>query len=276
MKKNLLTLSVLLCVCLATSSAFGQAKCPPRPADPARAKDVAKIWWKYGLKFHKSGLLNQAIKAWICCNSLAPHPTALYNIARTAEQADKPELALKYYKLYITHLKTVPERKTIELKILALKQAIADRKLTVPRPPRIPRPIRPTPPTPRPPPPVTPKPPKPKPRMRLMGILGWTSVGLGAALTIVGIAMGGLAAKAKSRVEDANEGTNWATLRDAYDSYDGYVIGTGVCIGLGLAAAGAGATLLILDRRKGKEREKTNVTATAMPGGGMLVVGGRL
>jgi hypothetical protein len=111
--------------------------------------------------------------------------------------------------------------------------------------------------------------------MSIMAILGWSSVGLGAALAVTGIALGGLASKARSKVVDAEEGTDWLTLRSAYKSYDGYVAGAGVCVGLGVAAAAAGATLLILDRKKSREKEKVNVTPTVTPDGAMVVVGGR-
>jgi hypothetical protein len=108
-----------------------------------------------------------------------------------------------------------------------------------------------------------------------MGIMGWSTIGLGAVLVGLAGAFGGLAAKAKSTVEDAELGTHWGNeLQGPYEDYDGYVIGAWVSAGVAAAALVTGVTLLVLSRR-GRRVERVTVTPTLLPGGGSLTLHAR-
>lgn len=111
--------------------------------------------------------------------------------------------------------------------------------------------------------------------MSAYGYSGWGSVAVGGILVITGVALGGLAGAARARVTGAEEGTNWYNdLKKPYDSYQGNVVGAGVCVGLGLAAVATGAFLLVWDRRLAK-KERLSIAPAVLPGGAMLSLGGR-
>lgn len=105
-----------------------------------------------------------------------------------------------------------------------------------------------------------------------MGIMGWSTIGLGVVLVGLAGAFGGLAAKAKSTVEDAELGTHWGNeLQGPYESYDGHIVGAWVSAGLAAAAVATGVTLLVL-ARKGRRVERVTVAPALLPGGGTLTL----
>lgn len=314
--------TVVVCVCLAGSSAQARVKCPRKPKNPAEAKEIARKWWGFALKFYNAKLYKRAMESWICSNKMFSHPLGLFNIAMAAEKGKKYRIALKYYKKYLPTLRGPKQRRNIMGKISLLENKLGIRKPPRPRPPAprvVPRPrpvvvtrptppapVRPTPPTPdrpRPPAPTPPRvtpalppgpvappqpdkgpavsPPEEKPkkkRIGLMGILGWTSVSVGAALAGTGVALGVMADQAKKTVTEAKEGTNWKDkLKKPYDNYKKYLTGSLICAGIGAAALAAGTVLVILDRGSGKEKEKEKISAVpiALPNGAMLSIGGR-
>ena len=68
----------------------------------------------------------------------------------------------------------------------------------------------------------------------------WIVVGAGAAAAIVGAVLVGVAAADVSAVENAERGTAWADVSEAYGRSEALSIAGFVLLGVGVAAAGAG------------------------------------
>ena len=118
-----------------------------------------------------------------------------------------------------------------------------------------------------------PRPRNPSTNWRIIG--GWSGVGLGSALVVVGAALGGLAGRARSNIVNAADGTPWSSVRDDYNAYKGLLTGAAVCAGLGVAIAGSGAFLLVWNRYLGKREAPTSVLLAPTPGGAAVTWQGR-
>jgi hypothetical protein len=260
--------------CISASAARAQTPCPPKPKDAAAAKHLAGKFWRYAVKFFDKKLYKHAMNAWICSNKMHSHPLSLFNVAKAAEKARRYSIALKYYQAYLKVRPNAPEKKTIEDKIRLMKDMVQPGVTPSHPPPR----LRGSPP-PSPPPGrrITPEP-EPRPPKRKIGTLsiaGWATVGLGSALAVVGVALGGKALSTKSTFDDAPEGTPWAPEQAGlYKDYDKFSTGAWVCIGLGLATIATGAVLLVLGR-KHRKKERISIMPVPTQGGGMVTIGSR-
>jgi tetratricopeptide (TPR) repeat protein len=250
--------ALLLCLLLGTPQARALPACPRLTQNSPEARKAAGKWWTYGVKFFDTKAYKTAITAWQCAYRLAPHPLALYNIARAADRSGDYALAIKNYKRFLVEQPNAPNRAHVEQTIRSLE---AKRKAR----PRVTQ---------------GPTGPQPAPHRRsrpnrVMGFAGWATLGLGVALGALAGAFGGLAVKAKATVEDAEFGTPWGSeLQGPYDNYTNYRIGAYVCAGLAGAAVIAGVTLLVLSRR-GRRVERATVAPALLPGGAGLSIQAR-
>ncbi|MFC1482543.1 hypothetical protein ACFL51_01925 [Myxococcota bacterium] len=260
--------------CLGSASANALPPCPPTPADDAEARRLASKWWRAAVKLFDSGSNMEAAKAWVCSNQLAPHPLALYNIARAAERAGTLAYALSHFKRFLAAMPITSKRSEVEAAIRRLERQLSGS----PKPRRfepLPRRVEPI--------------PNPTPNMALQKpgrpgkgkrVAGWIGVGLGVALGGLAAAFGGLASNERSVVENADVGTAWnSDIRDHDKRFRSYRTGAYISAGVGAAALVTGTVLLILGYSTRRPERSTASTKTStsvsvapaiMPGGASL------
>ena len=98
--------ALLLAVCLATPTLV-----MAQPNDPKKEKaELAKAaaFFEEGQHLYAKGRYAEAITAYRAAHAIAPHPSALFNIARCFENLADPVQALKYYEQTLT-ISTDPE-----------------------------------------------------------------------------------------------------------------------------------------------------------------------
>ena len=90
-------------------------------AAAAQANDEAAKHFDRGQALYKKGDFKEAIKAYQAANAIAPHPAALFNIARCHVNLGHPEKALKYYKMALHNTADPTSRADIEQRIKRLQ-----------------------------------------------------------------------------------------------------------------------------------------------------------
>lgn len=260
--------------------------CPKRPKNAAVAKRVAAKWWGLAVQLFDVGSYTDAIKAWQCANRISPHPLSHYNIARAAEAQGRLRFALTHYRRYLRLRPKAHNREAVLTAMARLLKLLRPRARPRPRPKEpVPRPrvkpgeVRPArkaePAAPFPAVPGDQNQKKPAKKTSVMSILGWTSVGLAAAMTGLAAAFGGLALSAKNKVENASAGTSWKSeLSKPYKNYNTYRAIGWASAGVAAAAAVAGTALLVFDK-KGRSKEKVAVGPSILKSGGGVSVLGR-
>jgi tetratricopeptide (TPR) repeat protein len=276
---------VVLTVLACPLGASAMQPCPKRPKKAAVAKRVAAKWWSLAVQLFDVGSYSDAIKAWQCANRISPHPLALYNIARAAEAQGRLRYALTQYRRYLRLRPKASNREKVLTAMARLLKLLRPRPRpkepvvkTPAKPPRVkPIGVRPV----KPPGPAAPFPAVPSVRKKsarkpsAMVILGWTSIGLAAAMSGAAAAFGTLALNAKKKVESADVGTSWKSeLRKAYKNYNTYKAIAWASVGVAGAAAVAGTLLLVFDKM-GRSKEKVAVVPAILRSGGGLSVAGR-
>ena len=86
----------------------------------AQTNDEAAKHFDRGQELYKKGDFREAIKAYEAANAIAPHPAALFNVARCHVNLGHPEQALKYYKLALHNTADPASRADIEQRIKRL------------------------------------------------------------------------------------------------------------------------------------------------------------
>lgn len=183
------------------TTAIAQEEGCPEPSSPERTRALAAQAFNEGealFESHDCG----AIEKFQCSFNLFPHPSTLFNIGRSAEQCDRPELAVDVYQRFIAVYPDNSGRSEVETRLRSVEQRVAvleqrvDRLETPPEPP---------PPEPEPEPEPTPEPvpPEPVPQPRAgMAIAGWASLGVGGALFLTSIGLLAGAASHANKLED--------------------------------------------------------------------------
>ncbi len=90
-------------------------------AATAQANSEAAGHFDRGQALYKKGDFKEAIKAYEAANAIAPHPAALFNIARCHVNLGHPEQALKYYKMALHNTSDTTSRADIEQRIKRLQ-----------------------------------------------------------------------------------------------------------------------------------------------------------
>ncbi len=228
--------------------------CPLRPENLQKARELAAHWYNTGLESYRAENFKKAVSAFECAQSILPVRLTRYWIARSKQDAGQTRDALKIYQELLVDappaVKTTELRERIEL----LKEKIS-RESTVRK--------------------DTDKQQKqPPPReeadtgersqrnkRKTYTISGWASIGVGAALTILGTSFGIVYGVDKKKIEDAPAGTPWnPDLKKRYDRMDGFKTATAVCLGLGLGTLAAGTLLLLLRPKKELQKEKVSIS----------------
>lgn len=244
------------------SHATPAESCPDKPKNAKRARSLAGRYYGRGMKAFESEKYEQALAAFRCAQTILPVRLTRYWIARSAEAAGKHSLAAMLYGELVLTPPPQVGKKELEERLEALKKKMAKEEALQNQPrPRDPswddprkHPARHRPGD------GTKKQSKNAAKRRAFTLSGWISVGVGGALTLVGVGLGAAYATDKNKIEDASPGTPWnPDLKKSYDRLDSLKTGTAVCLGVGLGVVVAGSLLLVL---RPKERP---VSVTVVP-----------
>ncbi len=118
-----------------------------------------------------------------------------------------------------------------------------------------------------PPPPVTPS-------TGAMRKAGWAVAGTGAAALVVGGVFGVMGLTEKGKVSSSGP-ANLAEAQARQRADGNFTVGA-IATGVGVVAAAAGVVMVLLDPPEEKKGEAPTVGVAPVPGGGVVVVGGRL
>jgi hypothetical protein len=232
--------------------------CPAQPDDPTEARRIAGDLFRQATTRGEEGAYIEASALFTCCYLLAPHPSALLNLAIAAEHSGDLDTAQHALEEFLTQAPDSPNRGDAETLLLSVRERLASVQPPIEPPvePPVEPPIEP-------PvgPPVEPPPPTLPPAngatdgsegesagMSTMAIAGWSTLGAGALVALTaGTAFAALAADEADAIDDAARDTYWRDMAGHQENYDTYV-GAGIAMFvIGGAAAAAGAVLLILD-----------------------------
>lgn len=231
--------------------------CPSRPEDLKKARELAAFWYNTGLESYRAEDFNKAVSAFECAQSILPVRLTRYWIARSKEDAGQKRGALKIYQELLVDAPPEVKKSELRQRINLLKEKVS-RESSVPKdtdekqkqPPSGKEAD-------------TGKKPRRALKRRNYTILGWASIGVGAALTILGTSFGIAYGIDKKKIEDAPAGTPWnPDLKKRYDRMDEFKTTTAVCLGLGLGTLAAGTLLLLLRPKEEHQEEKVSISIT--------------
>lgn len=243
-------LPLLAIICAPTVSAAAEAA--PVPPESIEA---AKGHYNSGAAYYQDGKYIEAHVEFLAAYRLSRLPDLLYNLGRVSEKMGQPAEAADYYERYLKERADAPDREALQADIERLRREAA------PRPAPPPAAAAPSPPKPAPPPP----PRRALPPWPALGLLGG-----GAALLVVGVALGGAAHGAAGQVEaaerfDAALDAQGRSLQSAGIFFD--VLG-------GLALAGGAAWTIVWWTRRGKEpAPPSTALRLARAGAGLSLTG---
>jgi hypothetical protein len=263
--------TLLLSLLMATlAPAARAAECPATP--PAALKDrrsLAKEWFSRAETEEQGGDDKAAVKAYSCSFAMLPHPSTAYNLARAAERAGDPVLAVSALRDYLTLKPAATDRPEIEERIRVLE----GRASSAPAP-------APAPPTPAPAPAPAPEvahetAPAPAPAVRRrvareepqreprMGTTEWVIAGVGVAALVAGVVFNVGARSAMHDCYELARGNSVASARDACDRAKPFAY-----LSYGLFVTAGAAVVLDATLVLGKHQPVDSVGMNVVPGGG--------
>ena len=233
----------------------------------ARAQDAAQIelakrHFELGKTYYSQAAYRRALEAFQESHRLSGKAALLFNIGKCHEALGELGEAIASYRQYLGS--TGKSDANIEARIKNLERRLEAQRATVAQ--SQPARVEPTDAAARP----TPTAPTDRPvsgqRLDWMTLSGWSLVGLGAAAVAAGIAMGVLAKKRASEVEDAYRAGihDWADIKSTEEEGKRFDIGMIVGLTLGIAAAGGGATLLYFSHRSERKISRRTLSLTPM------------
>ncbi len=179
---------------------------------------------------------------------LDPSPILIYNLARAHSEMGHAEKAIEHYELYLVRVPDASDRKDIEQRIRVMR-AIAAQQKPEEKPPEE-KPPEEKPPEEKPP---EEKPPVEQPGVkaevspagpRLMPILAYTSLSLGAAALATGIVFG---VQANTASEEQAASDDGAVKKDRADEAESKALAANLLYATAGALVGTGLALLLLD-----------------------------
>jgi hypothetical protein len=233
------------------------AGCPDAPNDAAERRTLAGEFFQKGLERDEAGDFATAASYYACCFHIAEHPNTLYNLALSAEKAGDVRTAQRALERYITEAPGALNLEEAAALLAAVSRRVAELPpeaapttlppvSSAPPGPSVGRP--PVPEFPGPPAVVTPFVPPPDEGPSAMAIAGWSLLGGGAAIAIVGgVAFGVLAGQETDAVEGSAPGTSWSDIAPHLGLHDDYQAAEIAMLAVGGAVLAAGVVLLILD-----------------------------
>ena len=200
-----------------------------------RAKDA----FSRGQSHYDVGEFNEAREAFQLSFDAFPHFRTIFNLALCEEKLGNVAAAVELYHRYLNWSGDVPARDDVEKKLEKLQALL----------------------------PPEPEPePEPSPTSEVekgpdLIVPGWITLGSGAAVTILGGVMLGLAASKKGEIEDVQDVAYDPDKHDQMiadgERYEdiGWLVG-----GIGVAAMGAGLVMLLVSDWDEEEQDETGPT----------------
>jgi tetratricopeptide (TPR) repeat protein len=246
----------LLLICLLANPSAAAPE-----ADTVRAKALfkqAEVHFSVGEFGRALELYKEAYKA-------KPLPGFLFNMGQCHRHLGEFKRALFLYQQYLARVPDAPNRDEVKMLIGHCEKKVVapvEEPKATPTPATTPAEVSPG---------VKPPPPPParRGRRRLHRAWFWTGVALSGALAVTGTVTGALALGQSSEYKDGT--TSLARRRELKDS--GELLGTVSTATFAAAGGTAAVTLILYFFTDFHARERT-VSATALPGGGAVVVGG--
>lgn len=213
-------------------------QCPQKPVDENEARVLAGQFFSKGEQSFKEERFHDALQEFLCSLKLQEHDNTLFNIAHVASRVEDIEAV---HTMLSDYLSDAPDNDTTHELGKILNEVEAMSGLGVPVEEKTVPEVQ-----------IEEPPPQPEPvvededkgsRRRTMKIIGWTSIGTGAASLIAAAVMQGLAVSAKN---DALDATSYDVFRDEKDKNKGLQTGATVGFIAGGLLGGMGLTMLLL------------------------------
>ena len=214
---------------------------------------------KLGVELYAAGKLPEAVREMLKAYELAPEPGLLYNIARIYQKMGERDLALHYFKKFVTLDGADPDRVQKALQHLeALKTVRVTPVLTVDQAP---------PPAPEAPSPAASEAPivlqETTPHTSPDRSLEWSLIASGGAAIVIGGVLGVLALDSASSLEDA--AASYEAKRVSQQDAKDFALGSDIALGVGIAAATAGMVLFLLPNESPAETSSAQLLPALSP-----------
>jgi tetratricopeptide (TPR) repeat protein len=248
----LIRLLLLLAIVGAPSGARADAGALPRDV-----LEASKRHYETGAAFYQEGKYVEAHVEFLAAYRLSKIPDLLYNLGRVSEKMGQPGEAAEYFDRYLKERADAPDREAVEADVARLRKAAEPAPVAPPAPAPAPAPVA-----------VVHRaqapPSRPLPPWPALGMMGG-----GAALLIVGVALGGAAQAAAGQVEagerfDAALDARGRSLQGAAIFFD--VVGA-------LALGGGAAWTIAWWVRRGREPAPRAALRLVPAGAGLALSG---
>jgi hypothetical protein len=266
-----------LCVICCSGAAFAETispACPERPDDAAKARALAKDWFKKGETLVSTDLFTEALGAFNCSLRMFEHPATMMNAALAAELAGNKAEALDLYRRAVAATPEAGKATKAQERIAALEAEIGSAPPPPVEPEKKPEPEVGTQPTPPPTRETAPPPPAEEGQdgKNRLAIPGYVTMAVGGAGVVVGAVLAGLAAKAK---KDGEATHSYPAFVDDRNAMKGRQTGAIIGFAVGGAALVAGIVMIAVGRKEEKPSDSPAAVEVAVyPGIEGLVIGG--
>jgi tetratricopeptide (TPR) repeat protein len=242
--------------------------------------EEAKSLYQAGAIAFDQGRFQNALDSFQRAYALSKRPQLLFNIGVVSDRLRLDEQALQSFEQYLQLVPDGAEAANVRARIEVLRKTISERKQPAAAP-VAPEGTQAAQPAPAPPAQTAAEPAPAAPPSASVAasdestessgssLLGWTLVGGGAAVAIGGGVLLVIGQSHRGKIEDAEEGTEWADV-SKYDDANTFTGLGAALLGVGVAGAVIGIVLL----SSGETSEQSQATLRVGPGG--LELRGRL
>jgi len=243
-----------------SAEATPQSSCPPKPGDPAEARNIAGEMFADGDKFIEAHKYLKALFAFTCSLKMVQHPATLFNINQSAELVQETEPAIDLLRSFLA----AGHAGESENRVREILTTLEDRH----------RALHPGTPSPGPEQPAetpssTTQPEVPvteaavtkdvatkQDRWSRFRIPAYVTAGTGVASLCVAAVLFGLEGHYYNRGRDTR---NWGDFQDYQSKVENYQTGGIVMTTIGALATATGITFLLLSKKE-KEKKATPVS----------------
>jgi hypothetical protein len=115
-----MSFAALLLAAPVAALALPEPSCEP-PESDRRARQLAGEHFQAGMDAVATQNLSAALYEFVCSFQVRAHPYTAYNIARTADQAGRHDLAVEYYRIYLHLAGDTDEREEVQTRLAELE-----------------------------------------------------------------------------------------------------------------------------------------------------------
>jgi hypothetical protein len=249
------------CRVAATESA---EQCPETPEDETQAQELAGTLFSKAEKSYESGLLNDALKGFLCSMQIMEHENTVFNIAHIAETTTDKKTTIALLEDYASNFSQNEYIDSIKEIILYLRDSIPD---TEQEPVETAEQSEPD--STLSEPAYNESSPPDKKSTRPLRLISWIAMGTGAGGLVAGGILQGAAGAAQSDAEQANSYDQFLSKKEKMENLQ-----TGALVGFisGGVITGAGLALYLLFCRDEEQRE---LDIALLPHANGLILQGR-